>query len=127
MHSINLDNAQTRKRNREEDEEDKKPAMKAPQIRGLMTVVNVDEFRYRLTRWMVNRHVAFSEVENSDFQDMLKSVNIFHGRRASLCCFSSASGHHRALKMSVPPPTQFHPMLRQPCRSDLIVEHPLFE
>jgi hypothetical protein len=75
VHSMNLDNARTRKRGRDEYEEDEEPIVKAPQIRGLMTVVNVDEFRYRLTRWMVNRHVAFSEVENSDFQDMLKSIN----------------------------------------------------
>ena len=75
VHSMNLDNARVRKRGREEDEDDEVPAAKAPQIRGLTTVVNVDEFRYRLTRWMINRHVPFSEVENSDFQDMLKSVN----------------------------------------------------
>ena len=40
-----------------------------------MTVVNVEEFRYRLTRWMINRYIAFSEVKNSEFQDILKSVN----------------------------------------------------
>ena len=74
-HSMNLDNARVRKRVREEDEEDEMPIAKAPQVKGLTTIVNVDEFRYRLTRWMVNRHVAFVEVENSDFQDMLKSVN----------------------------------------------------
>ena len=67
VHSMNLDNARVRKRVREEDEEDEMPVAKAPQIKGLTTIVNVDEFRYRLTRWMVNRHVAFSEVENSNF------------------------------------------------------------
>ena len=75
VHSMNLDNARVRKRVREENEEDEIPIVKAPQIKGLTTVVNVDEFRYCLTRWMVNRHVAFIEVENSDFQDILKSVN----------------------------------------------------
>ena len=40
-----------------------------------MTVVNVDESRYRLTLWTVNRHIPFSEGKNSEFQDMLSSVN----------------------------------------------------
>ena len=75
VHSINLDNARVWKCGREEDEDDEVSTAKAPQIRGLTTVVNVDEFRYRLTRWMINRHVLFSEVENSNFQDILKSVN----------------------------------------------------
>ena len=73
-HSINLDNALSRKRSRDEFEEDCQPAS-GPQVKGLMTVINVNEFRYRLTRWIVNRHVAFSEVENEDFQDMLRSVH----------------------------------------------------
>ena len=50
VHSMNLNNARVRKRVREEDEEDEMPIVKAPQIKGLTTVVNVDEFRYRLTR-----------------------------------------------------------------------------
>ena len=75
IHSINLDNARVQKRGREEDEDDEIPATKALQIRGLTIVINVDKFRYCLTRWMINRHVLFSEVENSDFQDMLKSIN----------------------------------------------------
>ena len=75
-HSMNLESVRSRKRKREEyKEEEDESTMRGPQVKGLTTVVNVDEFRYRLTRWMVNRHVAFIEVENSDFQDMLKSVN----------------------------------------------------
>ena len=73
-HSINLDNALTRKRSRDDYEEDGNSAS-GPQVKGLTTVVNVNEFSYRLTRWIVNRHIAFSEVENSDFQEMLESVN----------------------------------------------------
>ena len=76
-HSMSLKNTRSRKRKREEEEEEEKDesVVRGPQVRGLTTVINVDEFRYRLTRWMVNRHVPFVEVENSDFQDMLKSVN----------------------------------------------------
>ena len=40
-----------------------------------MTVINIDKFRYYLTRWMINRYIAFVEVKNSDFQDILKSIN----------------------------------------------------
>ena len=39
-----------------------------------MTVINIDKFCYRLTRWIVNRHIAFIEVENFDFQNILKSI-----------------------------------------------------
>ena len=74
-HSLYLDNVQSWKRKREEKDEEDELAVRGPQVKGLTTVINVDEFRYRLTRWMVNRHVAFIEVENSDFQDMLKSIN----------------------------------------------------
>ena len=73
-HSMNLDNALSRKRSRDEFEEDRQPTS-GSQVKGLLTVINVNEFRYRVTRWIFNRHVAFSEVENEDFQDMLRSVN----------------------------------------------------
>jgi hypothetical protein len=74
-HSMNLDSVRSRKRKREDIEEEDKAIVTGPQVKGLMTIINVNEFRYRLTRWMINRHIAFSEVENSDFQDMLKSIN----------------------------------------------------
>ena len=40
-----------------------------------MTVTNVETFRYKLTRWMVNRHISFMEVEDEDFRDLVKCLN----------------------------------------------------
>ena len=40
-----------------------------------MTATSVETFRYRLTCWMVNRHISFVEVEDDDFRDLLKSSN----------------------------------------------------
>ena len=40
-----------------------------------MIVTNVETFRYRLTRWIVNRHISFVEVEDDDFRDLLKCLN----------------------------------------------------
>ena len=48
-HSINLDNALSRKRSRDEFKEDYQPAS-GPQIKELIIVININEFRYRLTR-----------------------------------------------------------------------------
>ena len=45
------------------------------QIRGLTIVINIDKFRYRLTRQIVNCYVAFVKVKNSNFQNILKSIN----------------------------------------------------
>ena len=49
---MSLKNARSQKRKREEyeEEEEDESVVPGPQIRGLMIVINVDEFRYRLTR-----------------------------------------------------------------------------
>jgi hypothetical protein len=73
-HGISIDNAGTRKRSREEYEADSQLS-NSPQIKGLVMLVNIDTFRYYLTRWIVNRHIPFSAVEDPDFQEMLKSLN----------------------------------------------------
>jgi hypothetical protein len=73
-HSLILANARTRKRARDEFDEDDEGVI-VPQVKGIMTVVNVDEFRYRLTRWIVNCHIPFNKVEHPDFQALFKSVN----------------------------------------------------
>ena len=49
-HSLYLDNVRSWKRKREEEDEEDELAMRGPQVKGLTTVINVDEFRYRLTR-----------------------------------------------------------------------------
>ena len=66
---------ESKKRSREEFEEDNSSVQYSPVIRGLVSTVNVDTFRYCLTRWIVNRHIPFTEVEGSDFQALLKSLN----------------------------------------------------
>ena len=72
-HKLLLD---SKKRSREDFEgEEDVSVQNSPVIRGLISTVNVDTFRYYLTRWMVNRHIAFIEVEDTDFQEMLKSLN----------------------------------------------------
>jgi hypothetical protein len=72
-HGMNLDS--TKKRSREIFEADSQPPA-SPQVKGIMTVVNVDTFRYYLTRWIVNCHIPFIAVEDKDFQEMLKSLNV---------------------------------------------------
>ena len=47
----------------------------SPVVKGLMTVTSVETFRYNLTRWMVNRHIPFVEVEDEDFRALLKCLN----------------------------------------------------
>jgi hypothetical protein len=38
-----------------------------PVVSGLIQRVDVEAFRYHLLRWIVNRQVAFIEVEDKDF------------------------------------------------------------
>ena len=42
-----------------------------PIASGLIQRVDVEAFRYHLLRWVVNREVAFIEVEDDDFRQML--------------------------------------------------------
>ena len=67
----------TRKRPRVEEEDDivVEQEEDAPRVKGIMTVTNVETFRYRLTRWMVNRHISFVEVEDDDFRELVKCLN----------------------------------------------------
>lgn len=68
-----IDSASTRKRKRMiEDSDDEEQEQ---QVKGIMTVLNVDTFRYRLTRWMVNRHISFVKVEDDDFRELMKCLN----------------------------------------------------
>ena len=42
-----------------------------PVVSGLIQRVDVEAFRYHLLRWIVTRQVAFIEVEDEDFRQML--------------------------------------------------------
>lgn len=45
--------------------------LELPVVSGLTQKVNVEAFRYHLLRWIVNKQVAFTEVEDEDFRQML--------------------------------------------------------
>jgi hypothetical protein len=45
--------------------------LELPLVSGLIQRVDVEAFRYHLLRWMVNRQIAFIEVEDEDFRQML--------------------------------------------------------
>ena len=64
--------AQKRSRGATDIEEN---ASESPQIRGLIQTVNIDTFRYHLVRWIVERHIPFTVVEDTNFQAMMKSLN----------------------------------------------------
>ena len=66
-HSLYLNNIRSQKQKRKKEDEKDELIVRGPQVKGLTTVINVDEFCYRLTYWMVNRHVAFIEVKNFNF------------------------------------------------------------
>ena len=72
-----IDNKPPRKRPRVEEEDDLVVEQEedTPRVKGIMTVTNVETFRYRLTRWMVNRHISFVEVEDDDFRELVKCLN----------------------------------------------------
>jgi hypothetical protein len=42
-----------------------------PVVPTLVQRVKVEDFRYHLLRWMVNRQVPFREIEDEDFRQML--------------------------------------------------------
>jgi hypothetical protein len=44
-------------------------------VRGLVHSVNIPRFRYHLLRWIVRRHISFTEVEDEDFQTILTELN----------------------------------------------------
>jgi hypothetical protein len=44
-------------------------------VRGLVHSVNIPRFRYHLLRWIVRRHISFTEVEDEDFQALLTELN----------------------------------------------------
>jgi hypothetical protein len=44
-------------------------------VRGLVHSVNIPRFRYHLLRWIVRRHISFTEVEDEDFQAILTELN----------------------------------------------------
>ena len=44
-------------------------------MKGLIQTVNIDTFRYYLTRWIVERHIPFTVVEDTTFRAMLGSLN----------------------------------------------------
>ena len=51
--------------------------MNTPQVKGVVQSVNIDTFRYYLVRWLLERHIPFTVVKNTNFQAMLKSLNDF--------------------------------------------------
>ena len=71
---FNLGTVGTLKHSREDYEIDSEAA-NSPQVKGIMPIVNFDNFLYHLTLWIVNCHVAFSHVEHPDFQALLESLN----------------------------------------------------
>jgi hypothetical protein len=44
-------------------------------MRGLIHSVSIPRFRYYLLRWIVRRHISFTEVEDEDFQALLIKLN----------------------------------------------------
>jgi hypothetical protein len=80
MHGILADSA-NKKRVRDGDEEveeegeERRGFQVVPQIRGLVQTVNFDTYRYHLIRWIVERHLPFTIVEDANFQAMLASLN----------------------------------------------------
>jgi hypothetical protein len=79
-HEIDLDKSTARKRSREvleeeSEEKGKKEAKGQPIVKGLIQMVNLDTFRYHLIRWVVERHIPFTVVEDVNFQQMLQSLN----------------------------------------------------
>ena len=74
-HSIGTKSTRKWPRVEEEDEVVGDKEVAVPYVRGIMTVTNVETFRYKLTRWMVNRHISFMEVEDEDFRDLVKCLN----------------------------------------------------
>ena len=72
-HSVHLDSVPTLKRSRGEYEAEDEVA-KSPQVKAIMTVVNIDTFRYYLTRLGCDSSHLFREVEDSDFQEMLEVI-----------------------------------------------------
>jgi hypothetical protein len=57
------------------DEEEGGIVPESPQVKGLVQTINIDSFRYYLTRWIVKHHIPFSVVEDTNFQIMLKLLN----------------------------------------------------
>lgn len=57
-------------------EEDEAEVSESPYVKGLVQAVNIDTFRYYLTRWIVERHIPFTVVEDTAFRAMLSSLNL---------------------------------------------------
>ena len=70
-HGIGSKGTRKRKRDEASDSSEESDTL---QVKRIMTVTSVETFRYRLTRWMVNRHISFVEVEDEDFRELLKSL-----------------------------------------------------
>jgi hypothetical protein len=49
--------------------------LELPIHRSLVHSVNINQFRYHLLRWIVNRQLAFTEVEDDDFRAMLSTLS----------------------------------------------------
>lgn len=58
-----------------EEEEEKVQDRSKKGYKMLYTTVNFDNFRFHLIRWIVERHIPFSVVEDQNFQLMLKALN----------------------------------------------------
>ena len=78
-HKIHLLSSKKRSRDLFEAETTSSQPTDSPQatpvVKGIMTITSVEAFRYNLTRWMVNRHIPFVEVEDEDFRALLKCLN----------------------------------------------------
>jgi hypothetical protein len=84
VHHLEFDKSSTQKRsreeveegsNKEEEEEEEEKEEDRLKIKRLVQTVNMDTFRYYLTRWIVERHLPFTVVEDDNFQHMLGTLN----------------------------------------------------
>jgi hypothetical protein len=47
--------------------------------------VNIDDFRFHLVRWIVERHIPFTVIEDTNFQAMLPSLNATAHSHLAIC------------------------------------------
>jgi hypothetical protein len=47
----------------------------SPEYSSLKTVVKIDNFRYHMTRWIVENHLPFTVIKDVNFRAMLRSLN----------------------------------------------------
>jgi hypothetical protein len=76
-HKINLNASLSRKRSRQNlnEENEALREKERTQIKGLLVIVKAETFRTRLIRWIVECSIPFRSVESSHFQELLTVLN----------------------------------------------------